>query len=261
MTHEADIQPVPALPSASILLVRDGMRGLEVLMMKRAKTMRFAPGAYVFPGGKVDAHDGRSFFWRQYLNPSVRFQDMNFRIAALRELYEEAGILYTQSHSPREDTVRRSVPTALAYAGERLAVENLILFSHWITPVQAGRRFDTHFYLAPFEGQKDGVEDGSEMIENLWVRPKELLMKWEQGGVPIMFPTRLNLMRLSEARTVAEAIEQSLRRTVVPILPKFTVDPDSGEKSLEIPAAAGFGLTRASNKDISAEAKILKRFQ
>ncbi|WND02392.1 NUDIX domain-containing protein [Temperatibacter marinus] len=254
------IAPVTPLPSASILLIRDGLRGLEVMMMKRAETMRFAPGVYVFPGGKVDEGDHRSYFWRKYISPEAQFDDLALRIAVLRELYEEAGILYTEGQCTRHIGARSSLSSALAYAQDYLAVEQLIPFSHWITPIQAGRRFDTLFYLAPLYREEEGVEDGSEMIAKRWVRPKELLKNWRKGDIPIMFPTRLNLERLSKASSVAEALKQAPHHPVMPILPEYKLCNEA-EPKLFIPAEAGFGITEATAQDIAAEAKIMTRMK
>lgn len=267
LVDQDDFTPAPALPSASIVLVRDGSSGLEVLMMKRAATMKFAPGAYVFPGGKVDDDDTAAEYSDHlpvaFQGEGAAAKDLNHRIAAIRELFEESGILYAADRESLKGVRldRADFMAALKATKAVMSVDKLQLFAHWVTPVMAGRRFDTPFYLAPFTGSFDGLEDGSEMVDMMWLSPRAMLDQWAEGGLAIMFPTRLNLERLAEACSVEEAVAQASKRTISPVLPVFTFDESTGKKSVRIPEEAGFGITEATDKDISAEAKMMKRFR
>lgn len=240
-----------AKPASSVLLVRDGLGGLEVLMIERAKTMKFAPGAFVFPGGKVDRADGRNWRWQGLTTGRGVLRDFPFRVAALRELYEEAGILLTDkppvgplaAMGPFFDMVRR--------ARVRLDIENMVPFAHWVTPEPMPRRFDTHFYLAPHNGQTV-VHDGNEAISFRWVSPRRILEDWENDKIPLMFPTRLNLVKLARAATVTEAIRQAKRAKVIKTLP--VIDMASGSVNLSINPSSGYGVTSATVRELAVEA-------
>ena len=191
---------VPALPAASIILVRDGKAGLEVLMTERAKTMRFAPGAFVFPGGKVDKSDEQNWRWQGITTGRGVFRDFALRVAALRELYEEAGIL--QINHVRRACLVTGLPFSdlVRYSGGKLDIAGMVPFAHWVTPEPMPRRFDTHFYIAAHNGQV-AKHDGTEAISLRWVCPRRLLQDWEDDRVPLMFPTRLNLTKLAPVRS------------------------------------------------------------
>ena len=240
-----------ALPACSIVVVRDGSTGLEVLMIERAKTMRFAPGAFVFPGGKVDAHDNDRDFWAPLINSTSDLPDLAYRIAGLRELYEEASVLITEeacrsaSRSGFENFADRIVA-----ARARLNVRDMIPFAHWVTPEPMPRRFDTHFYIVAHNGE-EASHDGEEAVSLRWVSPKAILNDWDDDRVPLMFPTRLNLIKLARASTVLEALQQSREADVVRTLP--VLGQDQNGVSLTIDEASGYGVTQASDKELRVE--------
>lgn len=236
------------LPAASILLVRDGTTGLEVLMMERAKTMRFAPGAFVFPGGKVDQEDGDLEWWAGKTNASTCAEDFSCRVAVLRELYEEASVLLTQNSNKQPDVTR--LFTDHFSEDNILDIEGLVPFAHWVTPETMPRRFDTYFYLAAHNGQK-AVHDGDEAVSLRWVGPKKLLEDWGDDQVPLMFPTRLNLIKLARATTVKEALQQARETEVVRTMP--TLGRDADGVSVFIDEASGYGVTRATEKELRIE--------
>jgi len=238
-----------ALPAASVLLIRDGASGLEVLMTERAKTMAFAPGALVFPGGKVDAQDCDKALWQGLTNAEREYDDFALRIAVLRELYEEAAVLLTQQVVP-------SKPQTIDFR-ERLLKEKVVLnladlvpFAHWVTPEPMPRRFDTHFYLVPHNGQT-AIHDGNEAISLKWVNPETTLLEWETDQVPLMFPTRLNLIKLARAKTVSEAITQAKNTKIVRTLPTMFKDKDG--MNVRIDETSGYGVTVASEKELRLE--------
>lgn len=240
-----------ALPASSILLIRDGMGGVEVLMIERAKTMKFAPGAFVFPGGKVDATDQQNWRWQGITTGRGVYRDFNFRVAALRELYEEAGVL--QIDRPRRHTLFSGLPFAdlVRYSGGKLDIANMVPFAHWVTPEPMPRRFDTHFYLAEHNGQV-AQHDGNEAVSLKWVNPRKVLSDWEENKVPLMFPTRLNLMKLARSSTAAGAIQQARRSPVVRTLP--VVNMSAAGVKLEIDKATGYEVTSATEKELAVEA-------
>lgn len=242
---------VLAKPSASIMLIRDGVAGLEVLMMHRARTMAFAPGAFVFPGGKVDARDGQMSLWRPCVDVSVRDRLFSYKVAAVRELYEEMGMVHTPG-------VRRALPDQgdlarwLRIHGKKLALSNMVPFAHWITPEGLPKRYDTHFFLAPCVGSSQEVPDGSEAISARWVSVRRLLAGWEEGKVPLMFPTRMNLMKLAQRDTVSEAMAFARKTPVAEILP--VISGDGKSRTVKIAGGAGFGVATATQREMMVEA-------
>lgn len=206
--------PVTPLPAASILLIRDTSNGLEVLMQERPKTMAFAPGAFVFPGGKVEESD------------NGEGEHGAFKAAAVREVHEEAGV--------------------------RLDPDGLVLFAHWVTPEVVSLRFDTYFYLAHDKHNQEIVPCAIETVSTHWVSPAAILRDWEDERVPLMFPTRLNLIKLARWDTVEEAMKAAI------ITPVFTVKLElkvvDGVRTATIPKEAGYGVTHASQLEMSIEA-------
>ncbi len=224
-------------------------------MIERAKTMRFAPGAFVFPGGKVDKQDYDADFLAHHTNGASDLPDFAFRIAALRELYEEAGVLITdQSPTTAKPAVTTKAGLSLF---ERLGLEkaklnilDMVAFAHWVTPEPMPRRFDTHFYIVEHNGGT-AKHDGNEAVSLCWVKPSLILDDWDSDKVPLMFPTRLNLMKLARANTVAEAMEQARAVKVVRTLP--VIGRDKNGVNLTIDPATGYSVTRASFKELRVE--------
>lgn len=250
MTDEKK-KPVPALPASSVLLIRDGRGGLEVLMIERAKTMRFAPGALVFPGGKVDPADFEAWRWHRYVkhNPGL-MHDAAFRIASARELYEETNILLGTRRD--EGRVPKAMPfeKLLSIQEVQLDIGGMVPFAHWVTPETMPRRFDTHFFLAADEDHLE-EHDGEEAVSAHWLKPREVLADWEADRVPLMFPTRLNLMKLARSATVTAAFQAARQAPVVRVLPRLKFK-DQGV-DLTIPQNAGYGVTKATAKELSVE--------
>lgn len=237
-------KPVEPLPSASILLVRDTSAGLEVLMQERPKTMAFAPGAFVFPGGKLDAVDD---------SYPADMDDAALRVSAIRELYEEAGVLLCDLLPPnfaRHDKPEDFMADVL---GEKvsLALDDLVLFANWITPEVVPRRFDTYFYLAHDKHQQEVVPDMGETVSTHWVQPLKMLSDWEDDQVPLMFPTRLNLIKLARWNTVIDAMEGAAALPVFSVLPSLAVV--DGLRTVAIPEEAGYGVTTASQREMGVE--------
>ncbi|GAB4120454.1 MAG: NUDIX hydrolase [Rhodothalassiaceae bacterium] len=253
---------IPA-PAASLLLVRDGPQGLEVLMVMRSEALDFAGGMTVFPGGRVDRRDSCHGGCAPFM---ARRGDHAYRIAALRELFEETGLLLGRRRGgayrllgerDREAIARRyrrrvlkgeaDFVRLLARVGLTLAAERLVPFSHWITPTPAPKRFDTRFFLAAAPPGQRASSDGRENIGLAWRRPQDLLGAWAEGRQRLMFPTRLNLMKLAASDTVASAIAHARTTPVIPVTPEIH---EGGVRRLVIPAEAGFGVTEASHDDL-----------
>ncbi len=254
----------PALPAASVLVIRDGGRGLEVLVVLRSRAMRFAGGMLVFPGGRVDATDaGARLACRQQPRRPLRGAERAFRFAAIREVFEETGLLLGARREPgravgeriRWRVERRYRARLLAGGipfvvlaereGLRFDLGVLVPFAHWVTPWESPKRFDTRFYLAAAPaGQRAGLIDAIENTHLAWRRPTEILDAWRVGEQPLMFPTRLNLMKLARARDVGEALALARRTPIHCVRPEI-LGAKGAERRLVIPESAGFGITEA----------------
>jgi 8-oxo-dGTP pyrophosphatase MutT (NUDIX family) len=229
--------PAPALPSASVLLLRDGLAGLEVFMLERHHAMDFADGATVFPGGKVDEGD-RSALARRSATGAVDVAagEAALRIAALRETFEECGVLLARP-AGRPELVGASRLEGIAeryrehlrsgagaidelLSGEdlELACDLLVPFSRWITPEDSPKRFDTFFYLAAAPADQAALHDGHESVDSLWTTVADAAAAAAAGRRKIILPTLANLRLLGESTSVAEALTAASRRRIEPIL-------------------------------------------
>ena len=214
---------IPIRPAATVMLLRDTAGGLEVFMLRRTNAAVFAGGMYVFPGGKVDPSDGDG--------------DEGFVVAAIRECYEECGVLLAvdpqgqmvdDGHpalAHREAVYDGSVDVRALAAdhGLRLATDQLVWMSHWITPKgEATRRFDTRFYVAASPVGQSSHHDDSETVASMWVRPADAIASFEAGELQLMPPTITNLRFLEQCATVADAMTAARAVGVPPvILPKL----------------------------------------
>ncbi|MFQ5348759.1 MAG: NUDIX domain-containing protein [Rhodothalassiaceae bacterium] len=267
--------PVRALPAASILLLRDGPCGLEVLTLRRGGHLAFAGGMLAFPGGRVDDSD------RSWRGPGDAFggrrhADQAFRVAALRELFEEAGLLLTRRVGRTGARLGRAVlrraarcrrplhqrqlsfRACLQRLGLRLDTQALVPFSHWVTPVIAPKRFDTRFYLAPAPRGQEASADAVESFDLAWRTPADILDAWRRGAEALMFPTRLNLMKLAQSPCAETALMRARRSPLPRVEPRLAGD---GTPRLLIPAGAGYGVTEAGLGDLHrVEAEALRAF-
>lgn len=239
-------------PAASIVIVRDGASGLEVFMLERNQGagMAFA-GASVFPGGKVDADD-RAAHWAGQAPPAST-PEAAFWIAAVRETFEEAGLLLARRPGSRAllgaDELQRLVVAGRAAEGAdfaglvqaeslTLAFDQMLHFGHWITPTWAPRRFDTHFFLAAAPHEQRADLDQRESASGIWVRPAVALADADAGRRTLVAVTRCTLELLATWPTATEAFAAASNRRVVTVLPVMEETPAG--KVLRIPREAGY---------------------
>ena len=252
-----------ALPkdSASVLIIRDGAAHarhgtLQILMVKRHKNMRFAGGAYVFPGGKLDPAD-RAFEEDEQrkalpeINEEINPEFRGLRYAALREAFEETGLIIGRIDGQKIGEDRRkavdekyrarvldgsiSLAEFLSKSGIALDVKDCIPFAHWITPKAYSMRFDTRFFLCVAPAGQVPSPDGHEITEVEWMYPMTLVE--ESDGI-LMFPTMMNLKKLGQAKSVAEALNLLAKRDIVTVMPEVV----TGDKARfrKIPETAGY---------------------
>ncbi|MFN6406326.1 MAG: MBL fold metallo-hydrolase [Limnohabitans sp.] len=207
-------EPAPLRPAATVLLLRDGPQGIEVLMTRRAMTASFAPGAYVFPGGGIDAADAQAHSMAQR-RPKQSNLHLTQAIAAIRESFEELGILFARHSDGRwaDNTDIAHIDRKQAFAaqcqarGLTLAADQVFVLAHWITDRDLPRRFDVPFVVARMPEGQTPVADESEQFEPVWVRPVDALTRHEAGQFFIIFPTIRTLERLKPFAMVDEVLQ------------------------------------------------------
>ena len=197
-------------------------------MVVRHHQIDFASGALVFPGGRVEASD---------LVLAGGDAHGAFRIAAIRETWEECGVLLAAPGAA--PAAEGDFAAMLADRGLRPDMDALAHFAHWITPVAVPKRFDTHFFLAAAPADQDAVHDGGEAVDSVWIRPLDALAEAEAGTKKIVFPTRMNLNKLARSTSVAEAFAAARARPVVTVQPIQRDAPEG--RYLRIPIEADYG--------------------
>ncbi|WP_424812043.1 NUDIX hydrolase [Roseococcus sp. YIM B11640] len=231
--------PAIPRPAATILMLRDGAEGLEVMMICRAREVDFASGALVFPGGRVEEADALLAPQGDPLGA--------FRVAAIREAWEETGLLLAEPPGP-EVEAQTPFLDHLRQRGLRPTPGVLTPYAHWITPAHSPKRFDTHFFLAEAPEGQVAVHDGYEAVEALWIRPGVAVEEAEAGRRTLVFATRLNLLRLARHRTVAEVMDAARSMPIVTVTPQPIPD-EEGNVMLRIPEEAGYGGSLFPAKD------------
>lgn len=195
--------PAPLRPAATVLLLRDSPEGVEVLMTRRSPTASFAPGAYVFPGGGIDAADAAAHTLSTR-RPTQSDEHLTQAIAAIRESFEELGILLAtrsdDSLASGDDVAAldRQAPLAAQCEarGLKLAADKVYVLAHWITDRDLPRRFDVPFLVARMPEGQTPAADEAEQFEPVWVRPQDALERHKAGNFFIIFPTIRTLERL-----------------------------------------------------------------
>jgi 8-oxo-dGTP pyrophosphatase MutT (NUDIX family) len=185
-------EPVPALPAATVVLLRESRDALEVLLLRRSSKLAFHGGAWVFPGGRVDLHAGETA------------DDAGARRAAVREAREEAGLALD--------------PAAL------------VPLSHWTTPEGQPRRFATWFYVAA-AGRDEVRVDGGEIHEHRWASPAQALAAQRAGEIELPPPTFVTLAALAPHRSLRAALTAAAAERPLVYLPRI-VKADAGMASL-----------------------------
>ena len=244
--------PVPAKPAATIALLRDSPSRMEVLLLKRDRNASFVPGAYVFPGGRVDPAD-----WTKQTLASVDGLTTEtaatrlglvgtsppaiaYYIAALREAFEETGILVgvgpnaqappTAAASVEVEVLRNglmegsvSFNEALNHLSCRIDGSSIEYLAHWITPEREPHRFDTRFFAARVQTDAEPIFDPREMTEARWLSPKEALARNQGGTLPMIFPTIDTLQRLADYTTVGDALRGIGDVSIPTLMPKLVL--------------------------------------
>ncbi|MGH9140487.1 MAG: NUDIX hydrolase [Vicinamibacterales bacterium] len=247
-------------PASTVVVLRDSPAGPEAFMVRRHESTAFMGGAHVFPGGRVDAADrdaddswcdGVDHATRQIENLPVA-EAIAYHVAAARELFEEAGVLLARhpggdyvSLASAVDHDRVTQDRARVHEGEttlravierdglRLALDALVLFSHWVTPPIDNRQFDTRFFMARVPPQQSPAHDETETTHSLWVRPADAIAQAVTQEITLPPPTWSTLRELEPFESVRDALAWARRRTVIRRMPK-AIEQD-GHRMLLLP--------------------------
>ncbi len=242
----------PATPAATLVIFRRDVAGgaPQILMVERSTTMKFAGGAAVFPGGRVDDAD-RALAAVLGAMEEDDLHELAARIAAVRETLEETGLVVGIRQRPSLDEARRAREILLAEGtlaptldamGWELDLEALVPFARWRPKHRHMRVYDTRFYLADLgTGAVDLLVDATENTRLFWTGAAEALDHADNGRISVIYPTRRNLERLAQFGSFDEAVahvEQFPSRMITPF-----VTEENGARWLRIPADAGYPVT------------------
>ncbi|HEX6370095.1 MAG TPA: NUDIX domain-containing protein [Longimicrobium sp.] len=244
--------PAATRPAATVLLVRDSADGPEVLLLRRHKRSGFAAGAWVFPGGVVDGGDAdlalverldgpTPMQWAERLGLSDPAEAVSFVTAAVREAFEETGILLARL---AEDATNPGGREGLEIARRALLAEvvdlrqiivtrslrisggDLLYLAHWITPEPEPRRYDTRFFLARVAADAVCTPHEAEMTESVWLTARGAVHFFESGSLKMLPPTVHTLRRLAGFGSVDEIFAALADAPVPAILPIMRVQDD-----------------------------------
>ena len=255
-------EPPPARPATTVLLLRPSRPGdagspLEVFMVVRHHAIDAFSGALVFPGGKLEEADGDPQLRARCAGADkISAGELKFRIAGVREAFEECGILLARKRGQRnliaaadlkgiEEKWRAKLTRDEASIVDLVEAEDLEIatdlmtpFAHWITPIFAPKRFDTWFYLAEAPEDQLALHDGSESVDSVWIGAQEAIDEASAGKRTLVHATTKNLELLAEGGTVTGALSQASERKIVTVQP--WVEQRDGKRFLHIPEGAGY---------------------
>lgn len=250
MELNLDIVTTPLRPAATVVLLRDAPLGLEVFLMKRHTLSDVLGGAYVFPGGKVDAADAELDIVHldqplPVLHAGLNEADIDERtagglyVAALREAFEESGVLFAQGLGAQDiDTARaaallregQAFNAVLARMALRLQTRSLVPWSRWITPTMpsiTNKRFDTRFFVSAVPAGQVAVHDNHETTESIWLSPRTALQQYWDGHIALAPPQIMSLAHLSRHASVDSVMAQA-RGRMPPVIEPEPFDLEGG---------------------------------
>lgn len=234
MELNSDIVSGPARPAATVIMLRDGLSGLEVFLLKRHGLSNVLGGAFVFPGGKVDPQDAE-LDMATYLDqsPAALHSSLNepdidpltaagLYVAAVREVFEESGILFahgaTAEHAAQATALAReglAFDAVLARLQLRLHTQRLAPWSRWVTPVMpsvTNKRFDTRFFVAAVPPGQIALHDNFEATESIWLTPRSALEQYRDGLIVLAPPQIMTLAHLTRFTDVPQALAAARSR-------------------------------------------------
>lgn len=242
-------------PASTVCALRPGAAGgVEVLMVRRKSRSVFMGGAYVFPGGAVDAVDHSEAAARVISGGDG--SDLAWRAAALRELAEEAGVFVTSPPGEGAEAAARlaglhgeNLYAVMAAEGVRFDAAALAYLSNWVTPPGPPRRFDTRFYVVSLTRGTEAIADETEVTDATWVTPADALAAGRRGEWALYFPTIKHLELLERFASPDEAAAFAVSQPEVPVVaPSMERRPD-GQIEVFMPAGHGFQLGEGGGRE------------
>jgi 8-oxo-dGTP pyrophosphatase MutT (NUDIX family) len=268
---DAAPEPVVPRPAATVVVLREGEGGgSEVLLLRRSRSAGFVPGAYVFPGGRVDPADACPELldrlldrdpdtWEARLGAAPEEREAEdsgipgaaYLTAALRETFEETGLLvartgaggFAPSASEDEEVARlrtRLLADEISFAvvletlGLRLDDAAVEYIAHWITPRAEPRRYDTRFFAVRVPREVPVSPWEEEVVAHLWLTPDEALDRWREGRLPMIFPTVRTLEDLQGLGGPDAVLAHFRSREIPTILPRLVRTPTG--VGIEVPS-------------------------
>ncbi len=250
---------IPKKAATVILLRSKEPSGFEVFLLKRHEKSSFMGGNFVYPGGRVDQEDGSSeigSFSRGVTSEEAQRilggtaspeESLAYWVAAIRELFEEAGVLLAYDHhenllrlnsqgeqnkySNYRDLLQKAEISISEIAKKEnlsFALDQLRYYAHWITPEARSERFDTYFFLARYPSGQEASYDRKETTAGVWITPGEALNDNLSGGVPLSPPTLKTLEDLSRFKTIDEvfaSLRDAKTEAILPVLTKISSGP------------------------------------
>ena len=240
-------QPASPFPASTLLLLREPAGQIEVLMVKRSSRSSFMGGVYVYPGGGVDPLDAATSMSDRIRGLSdeeasarlgLERGGLAFWIAAVRELFEESGMLLAtwadgspislaEEHAERFASHRAGINRGELSVAEMLALEDLVVdlssvltHAHWVTPTCEPKRFDTWFFVARAPAEQEPLHDAGETVVAEWTSPAEALRRHRAGEIEMVLPTLRGLGWIDRYASIDELLDAARR-----IGPLVTVTP------------------------------------
>lgn len=255
------MSPVEPKPASTLLALKDVSTEqgseMQVFMIVRHKKIDFASGALVFPGGKVAEGDFGDI--RNHCIGQENYDDteLALRVSAIRETFEESGLLFARyeneddyikdNENSKFQEYRKAINAREMTFSEfvqkeklQLTVNELVPFSHWITPEMVPKRFDTHFYITSAPSSQVATPDGHESVDAIWIEANEAVRKGEAGELTIILPTKMNLQKLGENSSVDGALERLRKEEIKTIMPWTEMIDD--QMMICLPPDAGFAV-------------------
>ncbi len=247
----APLAAPPATPrdAATVVLLRDRGGGIEVYLVKRSRTVDFMAGAHVFPGGRLDKEDaspaacallsaGAAALRERLGEPLPAVQAAGLFVAAIRETFEEAGLLFGRIAAGwNAGEARSAVAGGAQFATlmESIDAAALVPWVRWVTPVVSPRRFDARFFLARAPAGQEPRVDGREATEGIWITPGDAMQRWQEGGMQLAPATAKSIDMLLGYATVDEVLDSAAKRPPPLAMPVVWNDKETGRAYISLP--------------------------
>jgi 8-oxo-dGTP pyrophosphatase MutT (NUDIX family) len=265
----ATLEPASGAPrdASTVVLLRDGSEGLEVFLMKRSGLSDTFGEAYVFPGGKLDPHDQSPAALAALDTPVDQLAQQlgepalegtvaaGLHVAALREMFEEAGVLLVHGNSRPAGPTPDDWQAWIASQETQLQASQLVPWSRWITPRMAAlskKRYDTRFFLALAPADQIASHDNFETTASIWLTPKEALRRYDRSEIEMAPPQIMSLAHLARYTHAADALHAARQQMPPCICPENFLENGEvilcypGDPMHSVPERALPGPTRLS---------------